>query len=222
MVVVNSRTASRLEHLAEILGQPDRLATVHGSCSRKKPDQAIPSVAESDGSAPRPCVARRRPLVGGPRQVRRDERDKDRLFTISDEDAEGLPISRAAVCRTARRLLPRLDENGSYTFVVGDGAGGSGRHRSHQPAGLPGHRRACRHEAIIACKVNEVKVQVAAAPSDEASFPRGPRQPHGGVAGADAAAAVDRLRGGPRGAARVVPGARRPEGDRSQSLAWAA
>ena len=44
MVVVNSRTASRLEHLAEILGQPDRLATVHGSLLPEKADKTISDV----------------------------------------------------------------------------------------------------------------------------------------------------------------------------------
>ena len=41
MVVVNSRTASRLEHLAETLGQPDRLATVHGSLLPENADKTI-------------------------------------------------------------------------------------------------------------------------------------------------------------------------------------
>ena len=44
MVVVNSRTASRLEHLAETLGQPDRLATVHGSLLPEKADETISNV----------------------------------------------------------------------------------------------------------------------------------------------------------------------------------
>ena len=44
MVVVNSRTASRLEHLAETLGQPDRLATVHGSLLPEKADKTISDV----------------------------------------------------------------------------------------------------------------------------------------------------------------------------------
>ena len=44
MVVVNSRTASRLEHLAETLGQPDRLATVHGSLLPEKADKTISNV----------------------------------------------------------------------------------------------------------------------------------------------------------------------------------
>ena len=44
MVVVNSRTASRLEHLAETLGQPDRLATVHGSLLPENADKTISNV----------------------------------------------------------------------------------------------------------------------------------------------------------------------------------
>ena len=54
----------------------------------------------------------------------------------------------------------------------------------------------CRHEAIIACKVNEVKVQVAAAPGDEAWIPAGLGSLTAGVAGAEAAAAVDVLEAG--------------------------
>ena len=85
-----------------------------------------------------------------------------------------------------------MDENGSYTFVVGDGADDK---RSALGAinlrACQGIAAACRHEAIIACKVNEVKVQVAAAPGDEASFLAGLGSLTAGVAGADAAAAVD-------------------------------
>ena len=48
---------------------------------------------------------------------------KDRLFTINDEDFPQKACQLAALqFSAARRLLPRLDENGSYTFVVGDGA----------------------------------------------------------------------------------------------------
>jgi len=85
---------------------------------------------------------------------------KDRLFTINDEDFPQKACQLAALqFSAARRLLPRLDENGSYTFVVGDGADDK---RSALGAinlrACQGIAAACRHEAIIACKVNEVKV----------------------------------------------------------------
>ena len=43
------------------------------------------------------------------------------------------------------------------------------RHGAINLRACQGIAAACRHEAIIACKVNEVKVQVAAAPGDEAA-----------------------------------------------------
>ena len=49
------------------------------------------------------------------------------------------------------------------------------RHGAINLRACQGIAAACRHEAIIACKVNEVKVQVAAAPGDEQLFWR----PHG-------------------------------------------
>ena len=250
MVVVNSRTASRLEHLAEILGQPDRLATVHGSLLPEKADKTISDVMNLtaqrldhvgpvwkskfygafvldrrvDLHAIDAVPARwRGDAVSSPLDRARmhptywlistqvvahagvrwwagrgacDETNtlaKDRLFTINDEDFPQKACQLAALqFSAARRLLPRLDENGSYTFVVGDGADDK---RSALGAinlrACQGIAAACRHEAIIACKVNEVKVQVAAAPGDEASFLAGLGSLTAGVAGADAAAAVD-------------------------------
>ena len=43
------------------------------------------------------------------------------------------------------------------------------RHGAINLRACQGIAAACRHEAIIACKVNEVKVQVAAAPGDVAA-----------------------------------------------------
>ena len=195
MVVVNSRTASRLEHLAEILGQPDRLATVHGSLLPEKADKTISDVMNLTAQRLDHVVAHAgvRWWAGRGKCDETNTLAKDRLFTINDEDFPQKACQLAALqFSAARRLLPRLDENGSYTFVVGDGADDQ---RSALGAinlrACQGIAAACRHEAIIACKVNEVKVQVAAAPGDEASFLAGLGSLTAGVAGADAAAAVD-------------------------------
>ena len=195
MVVVNSRTASRLEHLAEILGQPDRLATVHGSLLPEKADKTISDVMNLTAQRLDHVVAHAgvRWWAGRGKCDETNTLAKDRLFTINDEDFPQKACQLAALqFSAARRLLPRLDENGSYTFVVGDGADDK---RSALGAinlrACQGIAAACRHEAIIACKVNEVKVQVAAAPGDEASFLAGLGSLTAGVAGAEAAAAVD-------------------------------
>ena len=194
MVVVNSRTASRLEHLAETLGQPDRLTTVHGSLLPENADKTISNVMNLTAQRLDHVVAHAgvRHWAGRGACDETNTLAKDRLFTINDEDFPQKACQLAALqFSAARRLLPRLDENGSYTFVVGDGADDK---RSALGAinlrACQGIAAACRHEAIIACKVNEVKVQVAAAPGDEASF-RGPRQPHGGRRRRRGAAAVD-------------------------------
>ena len=64
------------------------------------------------------------------------------------------------------------------------------RHGAINLRACQGIAAACRHEAIIACKVNEVKVQVAAAPGDEASFLAGLGSLTAGVAGAEAGLAA--------------------------------
>jgi len=195
MVVVNSRTASRLEHLAETLGQPDRLATVHGSLLPENADKTISNVMNLTAQRLDHVVAHAgvRWWAGRGKCDETNTLAKDRLFTINDEDFPQKACQLAALqFSAARRLLPRLDENGSYTFVVGDGADDK---RSALGAinlrACQGIAAACRHEAIIACKVNEVKVQVAAAPGDEASFLAGLGSLTAGVAGAEAAAAVE-------------------------------
>ena len=125
LVVVNSRTASRLEHLAETLGQPDRLATVHGSLLPESADKTISNVMNLTAQRLDHVVAHAgvRWWAGRGKCDETNTLAKDRLFTINDEDFPQKACQLAALqFSAARRLLPRLDENGSYTFVVGDGA----------------------------------------------------------------------------------------------------
>ena len=84
----------------------------------------------------------------------------------------------------ARLLAPRLDENGSYTFVVGDGAFDK---RSALGTlnlkAIQGLATAVRHESLP-CRVNKIRVGVEMEPADEDAFLQGVGELAAGVAAA--------------------------------------
>lgn len=193
-VVVNSRSASRLTQLVETLGHPDRLATVHGSLLPEAADQQIHEVMNLTAQRLDHVVAHAGVCwwAGRGKCDESNTLGSDRLFTISDEEFPQKACQLAALqFSAARRLLPRLSEQGSYTFVVGDG--GDDQRSALGAINLracQGIAAACRHEAVVACRVNEVRVQVDTAPGDKAAFLSGLGNLTAGVAGNGEAAAV--------------------------------